>query len=456
MTTEQLTPLDMAFLCLERQATPMHIGAVTVFQPATPASEERLASLLRKRAASLPQLRRKVHQTWFPPGTCFWTDDADFNPGQHVHTHRMSAPGGQAELADLTSRIIAAPLDLDRPLWELHLITGLEGGRFAVLAKFHHALCDGAGAISVGVGLMDGFVPQDEPDAAATAEFPSPFGAARSAWRLLSRPDEWISKASGFAADVPDILRQASRTLDIASSVARSARLPAADSPLISAPSSSRRVELLRVDLDDVQRVRKRHGGTVNDVLLAVVTGALRGWLTARGYPVDDLSVRALIPVSQRLRAAAAPGGNKLSGHVCDLPVGVADPAQRVQEIKKAMHHNKTAGLNRGPGAIPLLAEQLPHAAHRFAMPIAGRGAPLLFDTVVTNVPLPRIALSFGGAQLREMYPLVPLAPGHTLGIALSRYGKSVHIGLQVNGDALPDVEKLSEAVPSALAELDT
>jgi WS/DGAT/MGAT family acyltransferase len=454
MTTEQFTPLDMAFLCLERHAAPMHMGAVAVFEPSTKADPERFASLLGQRARRLLQLRRNVRQSWLPPGACFWAEDPDFDLGHHVVTHQMVTPGGQGELGDLTSRIIAEPLDMTRPLWQLHLITGLEADRFAVVAKFHHALCDGAGAIALGVGLMDGFTPQDTPDASDENAQPSWFDTAQSAWRLLAQPDKWLSKASGFASGLPDVLRQAGRMIDIASAVARSARLPVADSPLISAPSENRRVELLRLDLQDVQRVRKRHGGTDNDVLLAVVTGALRRWLTARGYPVDDLSVRALIPVSQRVRSVDAAGGNRLSGHLCDLPVGERDPSARLRRIRESMHHNKTAGPHKGAGAIPLLAQQLPHAAHRVAMPIAGRGAPLLFDTIVTNVPLPRIPLSFDGARLHEMYPLVPLAPGHTLGVAVSRYQDAVHIGLQVNGDALPDMEKLSEAVPAALAEL--
>lgn len=451
MTTEQLTPLDMAFLCLEGHATPMHMGAVVVFEPDTHADPKRLAAMLVQRASQLPPMRRVVRHTWFPPGACFWVDDPEFDPARQITTHEL-ASGGPSELASLASQILAEPLDLRRPPWELHLITDLQDGRFALVPKFHHALCDGTLAIMLGLGLMDGFAGQAAP-ADSVAELPSPADAARSALRLLAHPDRLLATASGLAAGLPGFLRQTGRRLDIATAVARQARLPAAKSPLLALPTPGRRVELIRIGVADVQRARKRHGGTVNDVLLAVVTGALRRWLAARGYPADELSVRALVPASQRARGAGS-GGNQLSGHLCDLPVGIADASERVREIQKTMHRNKKAGLDRGPGAIPLLADGLPPAAHRVAMPLVGFAAGLLFDTVVTNVPVPRLPVTFGGARMRELYPFVPLAPGHALGVALCRHEDSIHIGLQVNSDALPDVEKLSEAVPAALTEL--
>lgn len=453
MTAQQLTPLDMAFLCLERETTPMHMGAVTVFQPETPVDAGELVDTLIRRASRLPSLRKIIRHTWFPLGSCFWTEAADFDPARHVITHEVFG-GGHSELANLASRIIAEPLDLTRPLWELHVITGLQDGRFALLAKFHHALCDGSGAIQLGIGLLDGFATAEPPAEPDTSELPTPLDTARSAWRVLSSRERLLDKATELAVGLPGFLRDTNRRLDIASAIARNTRLPQPNSPLLAAPGTARRVELLRLDLADVHRARKRHGGTVNDVLLAVVTGALRRWLTARGFPIDDLELRALIPVSRRVREQNEDGGNKLSGHLCHLPVGEPDLTARVQRIQDCMHHNKTVGLSRGPGAIPLLAGGLPHAAHRVAMPIAGIAAPLLFDTVVTNVPIPRLRLSLAGARLREMYPFVPLAPGHTVGVALSRYEDSVHVGIQVNSEALADIEKLSEAVPSALSEL--
>jgi WS/DGAT/MGAT family acyltransferase len=241
--------------------------------------------------------------------------------------------------------------------------------------------------------------------------------------------------------------------LGIASSVLRSARYAPA-MPLATVSSPGRQVELLRLRLADLQRVRRQHGGTVNDVLLAVVAGALRHWLIGRGHFVDDLTLRALIPVSTRARRGNPAAGNQLSGFLCELPIGEPDPVARLRAIRAAMDRNKAIGARRGPGAIPVLADQLPAALHRLLTPLVGRCAPLFFDTLVTNVPLPAIPLYLDGAELQELYPLAPLAPDHALGVALSRYRDAVHVGLHACRAALPDLERLGGAVARALAEL--
>ncbi len=453
MRSEQLAPLDMAFLSLEQDATPMHMGAVAVFQPASSADTDRLAALLAARARRLPMLRRTVQWRWLPPGTALWSDDPAFSEDRHIHRHHLPAPGAREQLSELVAELMSEPMDLRRPLWELHVITGLDGDRFAVLSKLHHALCDGAGAVMLGMGLLDGFTPPEppEPDAQPNASW-----LARAGWRVLRQPNDLTGTArrlaSEFSTGLASAVRQRREAFGIARDIVREARLPHRGSPLLSTPRRQRRVELLQLALTDIRQVRRRHGGTTNDVLLTVVAGALRRWLTARGHPLDDLEPRALVPVSQRRRSGA--GGNQLSGSLCPLPVGEADPVRRLRAIRAAMDSNKNAGLSHGPGALPILAEQLPRLAHAVATPWAGRTAALLFDTVITNVPLPRLTFSLDSATLQEMYPLVPLAPGHALGIALSTYGDTVQVGLQANRDAMPDIEKLSEAVPIALAEL--
>jgi WS/DGAT/MGAT family acyltransferase len=194
----------------------------------------------------------------------------------------------------------------------------------------------------------------------------------------------------------------------------------------------------------------------VHDVLLAVLTGALRRWLTGRGAAPDGVSLRALIPVSRPNRRPAEPrGGNTLSGYLCTLPVGEPDPLTRLGAIRAEMDRNKAAGSHRGAGALPLLADRLPPAVHRLAGPFAGLGAPLLFDTVVTNVPVPSLPLHLAGAELREIYPIVPLAHGHALGVAVSTYRGTAHLALHVDRQALPDLDRLADSVPAALAALD-
>jgi diacylglycerol O-acyltransferase / wax synthase len=408
--------------------------------------------MLGERAQRSPRMRVRVRSSWFPPGQARWEEDPEFSADDHVHTHHLPSPGDRGQLGELVSELLAEPLDLTRPLWELHLIAGLDGGRFAVLVKLHHALADGATAVELGLGLLDGFeaMPQKPRRSPPKREA---FDLAQVASGLLRRPEETFRQALNAAGDLRHVAQQTGEALDIVSSMLRNARLPIPTSPLSARPSSARRVELLPLDLRDLRRIRKRHGGTTNDVLLAVVTGALRRWLSTRGHPVDELNLRALVPVSH-LQGQAGEAGNRLSGYLCDLPVSEPDPAKRLQAIRASMDRNKASGPLRGPGAFPLLADRVPSAVHRVATPVAGLGAGLLFDTVITNVPLPDMPVALDGCGLQELYPVVPLAAGHALSIAASQYRGTVHIGLQANRAALPDIEKLNESLSTAVDEL--
>jgi diacylglycerol O-acyltransferase / wax synthase len=237
----------------------------------------------------------------------------------------------------------------------------------------------------------------------------------------------------------------------MAGAVARAVRNPPVPAMLTSG-GTARRVAFVRLDLADVRQIRRQHGGTTNDVTLAVLAGGLREWLRSRDVPVDGRTPRALIPVNTRSRGGA--GGNQLSGFLCDLPVGLADPLERLRAVRAAMDANKAAGPTRGAGTLPILANLLPSAVHRLCTGAAGMAAPLLFDTVVTNVPLPPVPLTIDGAPLAEIYPFAPLAPGHAMGIAISPYRDAVHIGLQTDRDAVPDIEVLANAISKSCGAL--
>jgi WS/DGAT/MGAT family acyltransferase len=431
MASTPLSGLDTAFLSLDSTATPMNIGALAVFSPAQPEHPARLAELLRVRAARIPQLRQRVRASMLPPGVPTWVADPRFDAGAHIHTHHLPRPHDATQLTDRVADIMAARLDSGRPLWEIHVITGLPGGRFAVLPKLHHALADGTAALLLGLSLLDGF---DVP--------PAP-------------PRAHVNPVPGIRATLRSFGSSAQQAMDIAGAVLRNARPAPPSSPLLAPNATERRLATVRLDLHDIKRVRARHGGTTNDVLLAVLAGALRDWLLARGDRADGLSLRALVPVSQRCRGRGRnAAGNQLSGYLCDLPVGEPDPVRRLVAVRAMMDGNKEAGPRRGPGALPLLAEHVPHAVHRMMMPMVGQCAPLLCDTVVTTVPLPSVPLKFDGAELREIYPVVPLAPGHALGVAFSPYRGTVHVGLSANGRAIPDVDMLADAMSGTLGSL--
>lgn len=439
MTTERLNGLDTAFLSLERDATPMQLGALAMFRPSRPTSVAQVAGLLAERACGVPRLRHIVRRSWFPPGSAIWIEDPRFRPEDHIHVHHLDG-GGATAAAELTSQLMARPLPRDRPLWELHVMSGFDADRFGVLVAFHHAFADGLGGLEIGIALLD--------DVA---------GASPRRARTRSDGDRPVPEPTRrrLADGARQFAAGAGESLGIAASVLRSARLPAPGSPLMISSSGRRGLALAGMDLAQVRRIRMRHGGTANDVMLAVVAGALRQWIEGRGQAVDGLTLRALIPVSSRARSGSRVPGNQMSGYLCDLPVGEPDPVLRLRSIRHAMERSKAAGTRRGPGAIPLLAAQLPPALHRVAAPAAGQAASLLFDLLVTSVPLPGVPLRLAGAELAEVYPVPPLAPSHALGVAMSSYRGSAYVGLHVDRDAMPDLDGLAAAFPASARTLD-
>jgi WS/DGAT/MGAT family acyltransferase len=419
---------------MEGETTPMHMGAAVTFRPRRPVDPGRLAVSLAQRAAKIPKLRQIARTAIFPPGAANWEEDPEFDATRHIHLHRASGLYEPDPLTAYAARWIAQPLDTDKPLWDLHLVTGLPDDGFAILLKLHHALTDGAGAFAVAVGLLD-----ELPVPLRVSAHP-PKASARSAVDLVKDT-------------VSATWAQASEAATIATSVLRATR-PYPISPIAAPSAKDRSLAFVRLDLKDIRRIRRAHGGTTNDVVLAVLAGALREWLINRGQRADGRSLRALIPVSIRARQAEQSGGNKLSGYLCELPVGIDDPVERLRVIQRAMAVNKASGPGRGAGAFPLLADKVPPVVHRLTGRVTGQAAPLLFDTVITNVPLPGIKLTLDGASLTAVYPLVPLAPRQALGIAVAAYRNAVHIGLQANGAAVPDIGSLRDAVAKSTAAL--
>jgi WS/DGAT/MGAT family acyltransferase len=420
---------------MEGESTPMHMGAVVTFRPRRQVDGGNLAALLAERAAKIPKLRQLARTALFPPGAASWTEDPEFDATRHIHLHHASSLYERDPLAEYASSWIAQPLDTRKPLWDLHLVTGLPDSRFALLLKLHHALTDGAGAFAVAAGLLDEL----------------PIGAARAA--VAQAKTSSRTTLDSVKDTLASTWAQAEEAATITSSVLRAAR-PYPISPITAPSTKDRSLGFVRLAVHDVRRIRKSHGGTTNDVVLAVLAGALREWLINRGQRADGRNLRALIPVSVRARQVEQTGGNKLSGYLCELPIGIDDPLERLRIVHQAMTRNKAGGPARGAGAFPLLADKVPPAVHHLAGRVIGQAAPLLFDTVVTNVPLPGLKLALNGAPLEEVYPFVPLAPRQALAMAVAIYRNSIHIGLQANGDAVPDIGALQDAVSKSMAVL--
>ncbi|MFI8193491.1 wax ester/triacylglycerol synthase family O-acyltransferase [Streptomyces sp. NPDC085946] len=449
MTADLLAPLDLAFWNIESPEHPMHLGALGIFAADSPAAGAHAADLLASRAAAVPGLRMRIRDVWHPRdlrrswnaalrrplalGGAAREPDPDFDPLRHVRLH---APA--ADFHSVAGRLMERPLVRGRPPWEAHVLPGEDGTSLAVLFKFHHALADGLRALTLAAAVLD---PMDLP-----APRPRPAEPPRGVLPDVRRLPDLVRGA----------LSDAGRALDIGASVARSS-LDVRSSPALGCESSgTRRTAGVVLDLDDVHRVRKSEGGTVNDVLIAVVAGALRRWLDERGDGSEGVAPRALIPVSKRRPRTAHPQGNRLSGYLMRLPVDDPDPLARLASVRTAMDRNKDAGPNRGAGAVALLADHVPALGHRFGGPLVAQAARLWFDLLVTSVPLPGFGMRLGGRPLTAVFPFAPLAPGHSLAVAVSTYRGHVHYGLVADGRAVPDLDRLATAVTEEVETLIT
>ncbi|MFF9275648.1 wax ester/triacylglycerol synthase family O-acyltransferase [Streptomyces griseosporeus] len=430
MTSDLLAPLDLAFWNIESAEHPMHLGALGVFAAHSPTAGAHAADLLAARSAAVPGLRMRIRDTWQPLraplgfGGAAREPDPGFDPLRHVLLHAPTADFHAA-----AGRLMERPLVRSRPPWEAHVLPGADGVSFAVLFKFHHALADGLRALGLAAAVLD---PVDLPPARPRPEEP----------RRGLLPD--VRQLPGL---VRGALSDVGRALDIGASVAVSTLGTRSTPALTADPTGTRRTAGVVIDLDDVHRVRKTVGGTVNDVLIAVVAGALRRWLDERGDGSEGVAPRALIPVSKRRPRTAHPQGNRLSGYLIRLPVGDPDPLSRLAAVRTAMDRNKDAGPNRGAGAVALLADHVPALGHRVGGPLVGQAARLWFDLLVTSVPLPSLGLKLGGHPLTEVYPLAPLARGQSLAVAVSTYRGRVHYGLVADAEAVPDLDRLAKAL---------
>ncbi|MFF8293327.1 wax ester/triacylglycerol synthase family O-acyltransferase [Streptomyces sp. NPDC016309] len=445
MSSEPLAPLDLAFWHLETAGHPMHLGALARFDPGPdgPDGPGTVLDLLAERAAAVPRLRMRVRDVLLPVGGAVWSADKTFDVRRHVRHLPLpdgDDPGGFTDRATrLAGELMERPLERGLPPWEMYLLTGAPGGPFAVLVKLHHALADGMRAVAIGAGIFDQIAGARPP-----RRRPRPVP-----------PRSWLPGPLTVAGAARGRVEELGRALGVGASVVRAGRLDPRGTPALTAgPSGTRRLATVDLDLAEVRRVRRAVGGTANDVLLAVTAGALRQWMAQRGEPLPTADPRALVPVSRRRPGGAHGPGNTFSAYLLDLPVADPDPLGRLGSVRRGMDRNKAAGPTRGAGAVAVLADQLPPLAHRFGAPLASGAARMLFDVLVTNVPLPRSTLSLGGHPLRSLHPMAPLARGHALAVAMSPYGGRVHTGIVADGRAVPDADRLAAAMADELTAL--
>jgi diacylglycerol O-acyltransferase / wax synthase len=467
---DRLSSFDTSFLANEKDNAHMAIGAVLVFDGPAPGQDEFLAQI-RSRLHQLPRLRQRLLQPPLGLGTPFWVDDETFDLRRHVARSKLPEPGGDAEMRALAGDLLAPPLDRRKPLWELTLVDGFAGDeRFAVLYKTHHAMADGISAVDIGMLLFD-TEPSAEPPAEAQPWRPhrSPSGArlaARAATGVLDtlrRLARWLSRA---AHDPTDASHRAGDGLVGLWEVTWNLLRPAPRVPINPAGVGPRRdFAWATFDLPEFKRIKNALGGTVNDVSLAVAAGALRSWFNEADpdacNPVGDkrregLELKALVPVSIRTVDEHGELGNKLTAMRGPLPIGLADPVERLRLISTAMDDLKASRQPLGAEAIWGLNDWF----RDFAPPVLlGPTAAInfstrLFNLLVTNFPGPQIPFYALGRELTAIHPVGFLARRHGLAVAILSYNGRVSFGLLADPDSVPGVDRLAAHLEAAVAEL--
>jgi WS/DGAT/MGAT family acyltransferase len=392
-----------------------------------------------------------------------WIDDPDFDIAYHVRRSALPRPGTEAALLEFCARIQSRLLDRTRPLWEMYLVEGLQGGRIAIVTKTHPSMVDGAGGIDIAEVLLD--------------ESPEPRRTVPSLWMPAPPPSSvrLVTDALLGAARRPAVLadtvrlsaREARSTASwltgtvsglaeaVTGAVTRTGR-PARSSPLRATLGQHRRIAVARTSLADFRQVRAHRGGAVNDVVLAVIAGALREWLLERGEALSPAAtVRALVPVG--LANADGPGWNRTSAIAAllvDLPVGERDPLRRLTRVQYEMAAHAASGRPVSVDAIVGLSGFAPPTLHSLGARAANGLTRRMYDVAITNVPGPQQPLYAAGAQLTEMFPIMPLNEGHALSVALTSYNGGVYFGVNADRDAVSDVDDVARHLTAALAEL--
>jgi WS/DGAT/MGAT family acyltransferase len=470
---QQLTGLDAAFLAMETPSVYGHVGSVCVLDPSTspePLTLDRLIQVIESRLHLIPPFRRRLVTVPFGLDQPYWIEDPDFDIEFHVRELALPEPGDDRQLADQAARLHARQLDRRRPLWELYLIHGLQGGRIAIYTKVHHSAIDGVSGNDILTALLD-LSPEGRPDVdapdwqcdeppgaaemllrSAVAFTLQPLRAARFSYGLLrSLP---ALAASPARPQLPLIDRLLGRDRNVLLS---STGLRAPATPFNRSIGPHRRWAFRSLPFDSVRAVKSAAGVSVNDVVMALCAGAIRRWLLDRdALPASPLI--AGVPVSVRTDEQKGTGGNRVSSMIAPLPTHLAEPKDRLRAAHEAMRAAKDQH-----GALPadLLAD-----VTQFAMPaLAGQAARLSarlrlverispFNLIVSNVPGPNVPLYYAGAQLLSYLPLSAIADGQGLNITVISYAGQMHFGLIADRDLVPDLEHLADALADELDAL--
>jgi diacylglycerol O-acyltransferase / wax synthase len=453
---DRLSSIDASFLTNESDASHMHVGGILIFEGPPPSYDD-LLDHIRGRLHLVPRFRQKLAFPPFESGRPFWVDDPSFNLEYHVRHSALPSPGSEEQLRNMAARQFSQQLDRSKPLWELWLVQGLKRKRFALLSKTHHALVDGVSGVDIATVLFD-VKPVPEPAEAEHEWIPNPPPSsatllARGAEDIASAPVRALRRIGTTVTHPRPAVRQLSESAEAVGEVAWNFANPAPEVPLNTKIGSHRRFEWVRAELAAFKRIKNAFGGTVNDVVLAVVTGALRRWLHSRGIRTEGLELRGLVPVSIRAEDEHGQLGNRIAAVRGPLPVYIADPVRRLKAVSESMQGVKSSKQALGAEVISRFNDFAPPTLLAQASRI--NFSTRLFNLIVTNVPGPQIPLYVLGRELEDIFPVAFLPANHALAIAIMSYNGKLGFGLLADYDAMDDVAEIAEGISDAIAELD-
>jgi WS/DGAT/MGAT family acyltransferase len=457
-TYEQLSVQDNSFLLMERPNVHMHVGATQIYEAGPLRKPDGGIDIMAfKRSVEsilhlIPRYRQKLK--WIPyEYHPVWIDDRRFNIDYHIRHTSLPRPGSDTQLKQLAGRIMAQQLDRSKPLWEFWVVEGLEGDRFAVVSKVHHCMIDGESGAEL-VQVMMSLTPDQELPQ-ALPYMPRPAPSSLELWldhwnRRLRIPVEALRSLRDFGGRVPDLQQEILKRINALAELAGYAIRSASDTPLNGRIGPHRRVDWLSMPLDDVKAVRRVLGCSVNDVVLATVTGAVRAYLIRRRVNPDRLDFRVSAPVSVRREEERGTLGNRVSSWILRLPIGETDAVKRVDDIRRVTQHLKKSEQALGVEMLMAAAEWAP--AQLLSLGSRATSAPI--NMIVTNVPGPQIPLYMLGARLLAMFPQVPLLENTGLGIALFSYDGRLFWGFNADPDLIPDLPAFVQAIDNSFQEL--
>ena len=453
---QTMSPLDASFLHIEDAVTHMHIGSVGIFEGPAP-DRGAVTAAVAKRLPKVPRYRQKVRFVPLGLGRPNWVDDPHFNLDYHVRRTALPHPGGDDELRKLVGRVMSQQLDRDKPLWEMWVIEGLEDGRWALISKTHHCMVDGVSATDLLSVILSTEREPDDNDPPPWHAEPEPSGAGLLAHSLAGRAASPYEIARTVMATVRGPRQVATQAIATAQGLMnfRSLLSPTAAASSLNGPiGPHRRWDWARGRLADVKRIRQGHDATINDVVLAVITNGFRELLLERGEPVEGRIIRTLVPVSVRAKGEKGVYDNKVSAMFAELPVGIADPGERLEAIHAQMQDLKSSGQAVAAERLTALTGFAPALLLALAGRIGTRLPQGAINTVTTNVPGPQQPLYLAGKRLLETFPFVPLGGHVRIGIAIFSYDGGINFGVTGDFDTAQDIDVLCAGIEEGIAEL--